>query len=246
MLSCTREIQTEWGLHEECLAVLCKETNTLVLATKSFDNILITQPYGAKPKIYSYNDLTNGIWLSYGDSFLYGGVSPTVFGIPLSKSLQDFLQTLLSPFIVLYHGTDEINFENICQQKLLPTQGQLGQGVYVGSFWKACRFACRTQDYQIRENPLVFRLYARNIYSQKYPPKFPCSKLDCIDHSKIWESGNCGRLLVGQYADGKWITKNEEWVYHPDDIFLADASRIDISSVDKPNYNPFQRNILIL
>jgi hypothetical protein len=234
-----RNKETLWGTHQECLAHLCTETETLVILSQSFEPVT--------PKIYSTNILhTTGIWLSKADTISYGGVPPTAFGIKLSQPLITILQTLESPFLVMYHGTDEMNYETICQKKLLPTHGQLGYGVYVGSFWKACRFACRTQDYLFREKPLVLRLYVRNIQTIKYPSKFPCTRSDCIDHDKIWNRGTAGQLLIGQYSDGKWITKNEEWVFHPDDIFLSDAARINLKTVDEPNYNPYQRNIKIL
>jgi hypothetical protein len=243
MAPCIRSKETIWGPHQECLAILCIETESLVISSESFDTPISPQ----SPKIYSLDDLhRNGIWLSKADAISYGNVPPTAFGIKLSQPLIETLQTLASPFLVMYHGTDETNFEMICQKKLLPTYGQLGYGVYVGSFWKACRFACRTQDYLFREKPLVFRLYVRNIPTQKYPAKFPCARSDCIDHTKIWNRGRAGQLLIGQYSDGKWITKNEEWVFHPDDIFLSDAARINLLTVDSPNYNPYQRNIKIV
>jgi len=52
--------------------------------------------------------------------------------------------------------------------------------------------------------------------------------------------------MVGQYSDGKWVTKNEEWVFNSDDIFLSDAARVDIRTVNKPNYDPYQRDIEIM
>ena len=173
-----RKRETLWGIHEECLAKYSSEHDCFHLANESEAEGDDDVPSFGSPQINSLHDFqTRGIWLSKGDSISYGGTPPKVYGISLSSCLISILELLESPFRVMYHGTDEINYQNICEKKLLPTLGQLGFGVYVGTFWKACRFACRTQDYTLRENPLVFRLYVRNIQAKKYPPKF--------DHLKI-------------------------------------------------------------
>jgi len=241
-----RHIETLWGTHSECLAMLCTESNMFVLARPAFDDASLAPPW-LRPRIYSRHNFANtGLWLSRADAVSYGGVSPTAFGIVLDVGLIKVLQTLESPFLILYHGTDEANYENILKHKLIPTVGQLGYGVYIGSFWKACRFACRTQEYVLRESPLVIRIFARNLKTRQYPSAFPCERKDCIDHDMIWRRGMAGQLLPGQYSDGKWITKNEEWVFNSDDVLLSDAVRIDIRSVNKPHYDPYQRNIQIL
>jgi len=59
---------------------------------------------------------------------------------------------------VAYHGTSYENYQGICAEGFKCSFGMLGTGVYLGSFWKACRFAARDQHYKFRETPSVLRV----------------------------------------------------------------------------------------
>jgi hypothetical protein len=139
------------------------------------------------------------------------------------------------------------------------TLGQLGTGVYLGSFWKACRFAGRDQDYTLRKDPLVIRVLVQRIPEVVYPKqqqqqclcslceKKPLDRAAACAHTVTWTGGTCGTLKIGKFKDSGWITKNEEWVYSRSDIVrLAEAVRLDKSSIAGPHYDPLQRDIRIV
>lgn len=213
----------------------------------------------AKPWLSSRASLEkNGIWLCGGDARARGGVEPRVFGIPLSRRLLAALGKLPCEWRVLYHGTGAEAHASISMLGLLASAGQLGHGVYLGSFWKACRFAGRDQDYCLREQPIVYRVLARRVAQLFYPrdgwkcecprcEKLEVSRAAACDHGRTWSSGECGRLLCTQYADGGWTTRNEEWCYARNDVIrLCEAMPLDKTSINGPHYDPLQRDIRIL
>jgi len=113
--------------------------------------------------------LKDGIWICEGDCEEFGGVGASVFGIELSTEAQGAFLThkdLLCSWStvpwrksrVAYHGTSFENYLGICANGFKCTFGMLGTGVYLGSFWKACRFAARDQEYKFREKPSVLRV----------------------------------------------------------------------------------------
>ena len=115
------------------------------------------------------NGLKEGIWICEGDCRAFGGVQPSLFGIPLETPVQtsftlhkDLLLSWSSQVWIEarvgYHGTSYEHYQGICASGFKCTFGMLGTGVYLGSFWKACRFAARDQEYVLREKPTVLRV----------------------------------------------------------------------------------------
>lgn len=120
---------------------------------------------------------TRGVWVSAADLVPWGGVPGTdvsaritVFGVPVctraASSAKAMLQKLdagipphagLRHGVVLYHGTHRAGFRGIRDSgfRLSPSlTGMLGPGVYLGSFWKAVRFASRDgATYALRSPP---------------------------------------------------------------------------------------------
>lgn len=216
---------------------------------------------------------SSGMWITQDDTSARGGVEPRVFGIPLDtdvlsawKAIPSESTTRPSSWRVLvgYHGTDGQHMESIVRDNVLrPSLGQLGVGLYTGSFWKACRFAVRNQDYAFRENPCVLRVLwlcdtSRHL---SFPTQNACScKRWCAEKSPE-EARACGHeldwstelpwqsasLFPSRFSNGRWITQNEEWVCPPSAVErLQQIAFIDCESVDKPHYNPLQRSIQIL
>lgn len=202
-----------------------------------------------------------GFWITRDDTTERGGMR-AVFGIPLHPDvcssfgmLGGFL-SFPSPVMVAYHGTSKANYASIQQHGLHATHGQLGKGLYIGSFWKACRFAGRDQTYTLRSDPIVLRILWTGTI-QVYPSSVacPCSmcsakpeekRLTC-DHLKVWNNFDAGQLRIGQYSDGKWITQNEEWCVAPSCILrLGEMVDIDPASISGPHYDPTQRTIRIV
>jgi len=222
--------------------------------------------------------LRNGMWICQGDLKGMGGVAPSVFGIPLHSSIFTLDSLELDKWAVpkqvrvAYHGTSRDLFSTISESGLKCTFGMLGTGVYVGSFWKACRFACRGQDYVEKPNPTVFRVLwecpEKDILM--FPRKFldgyclcgrcylnPDQKAYCA-HTYDWQADSkfpppkplnqgpwrAGQLLPCKYPSGKWATQNEEWVLNPSLIVaLTEAVELDTSSISGPHYDPLQRDI---
>jgi len=214
---------------------------------------------------------SHGMWITEDDTRPRGNVSARVFGIPLSASVCSgwlAIPTVVSksgPWRVCvgYHGTDASVLPSIFTHSLSPSLGQLGMGVYVGSFWKACRFAVRDQEYAFRKDPVVIRvLWLCDTQKQLvFPRKSPCrcasfcarksdEKRRACGHDIFWPTQDVwqsGFLPPCQFSDGKWITRNEEWVMPSSALErLQQVVRIDLASVNGPHYDPEQRNIEIL
>jgi hypothetical protein len=184
-----------------------------------------------------------------------------VFGTLVSAEITQAFREICEvfkfmPFVsVGYHGTSEESWIKIRSSSLLPTFGQLGTGIYVGSFWKACRFAVRDQAYKFRKSPVVMRLLWHSVSIQPFP-WLPCKCELCKEkpeekaavcaHETVWKD-SAGCLTPLQYSAGKWATQNEEWVIAPKCLLHQSlAVKIDTHSVEKSHYDPLQRNILII
>jgi hypothetical protein len=231
-----------------------------------------TVPYYA-----SSSSLKDGLWVCKDDFVARGDVAPAAFGAPLPSS--PFNSPTLEQWRpsqyycrVAYHGTSRDSFRSIVASGFRDTFGMLGTGVYVGSFWKACRFAARDQLYVERECPTVMRIL------------WKCKEEDILMFPRLWINGWClcgkcyvnpeqraycahtydwsaeskfpppkpynqgpwkaGQLFPCKYKSGKWVTQNEEWVLNSSLIQgIAQAVQLDRTSIARPHYDPLQRNI---
>lgn len=197
-----------------------------------------------------------GMWATHSDSIERGGYMPCIFGQPMSMHVREALEglrrTTSCSAVVSYHGTGGDAFKSISKTSLHPTRGQLGIGCYVGSFWKACRFAARDQSYAWRTNPVVLRVLWRCPLVIDFPNS-PCGCPECGDnpeekrrvcaHGIEW-SGRAAFLAPLQHSDGTWATRNEEWCIPPSAIVrLAEGVDLDLHTVHGPHYDPMQRSI---
>ena len=214
---------------------------------------------------------SDGLWITEDDTVPRGGVGPRVFGLPLDSEVAGAWLVVpqepsrRSPWRVRvgYHGTDGACMASICTDNLLRASfGQLGFGVYTGSFWKACRFAVRDQDYKLKTNPCVLRvLWMCNESTQlSFPRRSRCrcklcegkadDEAQACGHELDWRAElpwTSGALVPSQLRNGRWITRNEEWVCPPSSVLrLQQIVFVDAGSVEGPHYNPLQRDIRIL
>ena len=199
----------------------------------------------------------HGVWVTRDDATPYGGF-PTLFGLQYHHVVLSRIEALRhegNVVRVAYHGTSGDAYKSIRTSYLYATRGQLGVGTYIGSFWKACRFAARDQAYSWRKCPTVIRVFWTCPRILTFPLA-PCTCSTCsrasIDkqrvrrHDHVW-LGEAGYLPVMQHADGTWVTRNEEWCVDPACIIrLGESVTLDITSVNGPNYDPLQRNIEFL
>jgi hypothetical protein len=145
--------------------------------------------------------------------------------------------------MVAYHGTDAKNAESIEKEGLKESWGMLGKAVYVGSFWKSCRFACFNKLYHAQPGK-VFRVFAFAKVIEHFPNETwqclcsPECKKSSSDHLGIWQIMNDGaHVNVGNI---KGDLKNEEWAFK--ERFIHVTSFAEIQPYE---YSPFKRNILI-
>jgi hypothetical protein len=199
----------------------------------------------------SKESFKNGFWITQDDLTVRGGTR-TVFGVPLD----DIAWPLESSNVkVSYHGTAAENLDSIRKTSLRETFGQMGTGVYVGSFWKACRFAGRDQSYQFRKNPLVLRILCLRANMISFPrlEECTCELCELKTREQRRAAGHtlhfvdtCAELRIGQFSTGKWITQNEEWVIPQSFILrISEGVELKTESLARPNYDPLQRNIEI-
>ena len=134
----------------------------------------------SKPVLTNAESIThNGVWVVPADARAAGGLPDfgirerrCVFGIHILYT-EEFLAAVCAhfpsaaalPTHVLYHGTAAEAWEGICASGLEPTFGMLGTGVYMGTFWKATRFAALTQSYQPRKDGIILRAYVPLAYT---------------------------------------------------------------------------------
>lgn len=196
----------------------------------------------------NYASLRDGIWITRDDLTFRGGI--TLFGVPIQEIQWPFPKNNIR---VAYHGTAKANLESIRLLSLLPSVGQLGNGIYVGSFWKACRFAGRDQNYEMREEPLVMRVLWKEENMISFPRLEECECKICDARSSeqrkacghlLVHTDTCAELRVGKYSTGKWITQNEEWAI-PKVLRISECMELQKDTISGPHYDPLQRDIKI-
>ena len=234
------------------------------------------------PYYTNRTSLKEGMWICQDDFTPRGNVAPTVFGISLPPN--PFIESL--PILnswslttlhvrVAYHGTSKESFKEIVHSELKCTYGMLGTGIYIGSFWKACRFAARDQLYQEREHPTIMRILwaCEDSDILHFPRSFldgyclcarcyltPEQKPFCAHVADFTRNAKfppekplfkgvwkAGQLLPCKYPSGKWVTQNEEWIINPSLLLgIQQAIELDKSTIARPHYDPLQRNIGVL
>jgi len=236
----------------------------------------------------TYEDIvTNGTWCSFHDWSQQGGpIGPsksTYFGIPVEAYLDfTFLYTIRSLYDhakqywpdldyyneprVVYHGTARDNVRSILSTGLTPTFGMLGTAVYFGTFWKAFRFATRTQDY-IKRPGAILRYYAfwpRVYYKSPRDNACACTKCTKLsnkrgipkkekeynslvvrfaDHDALWHTQHgFDAVIAFPVVDGP--IKNAEYACRSDALCLLDSIGHVESTTE--HHEPFNRDLTIL
>jgi len=221
----------------------------------------------------SKESIRNGVWILASDCIPRGEFKPenvlgrrAFFGIPIQEESASAIlafETFLNVAqpISVYHGTD-YTLENQVAAGLEETYGMLGYGVYCGTFYKAARFACLTQDYQ-RRYGTVYRAIAFSYNIREYPMEdYFCKCERCVKYdwaAKIADHGSWWKLhgFDGAHAsastdssglcrDGKakYPLKNEEWVFPAETLLLTHLARIDQRNMPG-TYDPMFRDVQI-
>jgi hypothetical protein len=216
------------------------------------------------------NIAEDGAWITHADTIARGSYGHLIgksvyYGVPIDPKLEHSLNEsalykaveklwpdclLKNEPYVMYHGTARPLVKNILKEGLKPTFVMLGNGIYLGSFWKAFRFAVFTQAYEKRLGAIL-RVYC-------FPTKTPLIKTtssdrcrcdDCsrskdlgilCDHLSLWQKVT--DMVIAWPSPGSPI-KNEECA-------VPDASCLLIDSVGHvtcmtEHHEPLNRTISI-
>jgi hypothetical protein len=181
---------------------------------------------------------TNGVWAVYQDTISRGAYCseectvkgiPSFFGLTIATSIYFKLYNGIidaykcldldishDPYIV-YHGTCRSSVSEILKAGFKSSFGMLGQAIYFGTFWKAFRFATRTQEYIVRPGAIL-RVYAfwSKVYIRSLDSDYCLCKKCCsgpetdarrlADHDSIWSAfGDAVHVVAGGPL------KNEEY-----------------------------------
>jgi hypothetical protein len=128
---------------------------------------------------------------------------------------------------VVYHGTAAESVKSIFQHGLRTTYGMFGPAIYFGSFWKACRFAYMTQDYQKRQGAILRCLAFWPKPALWSIRSDQCKCAECFgkkghaDHLGLWKSISHWVLAYPEFGGP---IKNEEYA-------CVDASRLIIDTI---------------
>lgn len=173
---------------------------------------------------------------------------------------------------IMYHGTSREAADAIVSSNTLKASsiGMLGSGVYLGTFWKAARFASRDPvTYEVRRGAM-FRVRVlpklpwwqqRGLWTP--PAGFACDCRLCeerdvsawkrarINHRGTWRETHYGAIAVPEYNSKtqEWLVKNEEAVFHEAKccFLLEGRAMLRLSSLQSPSstYFPLQRTQVI-
>lgn len=226
------------------------------------DGQVISTPFAHATLLSKDTLQTTGFWITREDTTIVGDVGvPTVFGFPLTASVCRAFESLPRrtdecKIMVGYHGTSLKHFKQIqADNRMKPSFGQLGTGVYVGNVWKAFRFASRDQDYAWRDVGVLMRVLwlKKPTGNLDFPLQEPCTCTLCLGRSRDvacacghkidWKGTLCSGFLPPlQTQAGTWISRNEEWVVNADNVLaLREAVQIDLSTVCQTHHDPLQR-----
>lgn len=212
-------------------------------------HIFATTSIAGPPSKRTFDDIkSNGIWICFGDTVRRGGLS-SVYGISLGPSVLsacksidkicEFMGCTKGPMVV-YHGTHKDSMASILHEGLKASFGMLGTAVYLGSFWKAFRFATLTQDYKKRPGAICryYAFWPTLVIRETYGPCACCAS-PVSDHTSVWKT-IASAVFV---KPGKHI-KNEEFACADSSWLLLDSYGHAVATSD--HHEPLNRNLRIL
>jgi hypothetical protein len=144
--------------------------------------------------------------------------------------------------MVLYHGTSAAAAKSIVKQRrLLPSAtGMLGSGVYMGSFWKAARFATWDAHYTPRVEGWVVMALA---FVDPSAVKIIGTKKDALCAKRDFPKVPPGRVYHCTSSSG--VVKNEEWCAAPNVVAVRHCAKLDATTVNADKHDPLARTARI-
>jgi hypothetical protein len=214
----------------------------------------------------------NGIWVVSDDCTPRGGFEEVPdIRLFLTFQIDDVsardillvdkeLSARLSKPLSLYHGTDRDNVSSIVEHGISPSDGMMSRAIYLGTLWKAVRFAILGQNYKKR-NGSIFRVLSFPKSTAHFPRKgWMCECKKCldnqwarsiVDHHGLWQiEHDCAHVHATRapetFADGrpKYLLKNDEWALSPKTACIAThCAQVEDSYGE--HYDPKLRNVVI-
>lgn len=198
---------------------------------------------------------TNGIWLVANDCIakgenVYEGIPAKAqfYDVEICEKDCDLIKKLFNKLNIsmhyplsLYHGTKNSLRKEIVKEGLKESFGMLGDAIYVGTFWKACRFASFDKTYH-HQDGCIFKILAFVKEIQNYPFehwKCDCCSSEISDHKSIWKLIHDGAHVNIGKERGQ--LKNEEWAVKEHLQFIT-----HVAECEKYEYTPYKRNIKII
>ena len=145
----------------------------------------------------------------------------------------------------MYHGTAQDSVKSILENGFRPSKGMLGLAIYFGTFWKAWRFSCMTQDYATRPGAIlrVYAFWQRPVIKTAQSDKCCCDeckglKEPPIDHESKWS-------LLGDFviAPPSQYLKNEEYACLSTKDLIIDS--VGHSTNKNKHHEPLDRSFII-
>lgn len=185
----------------------------------------------------------------------------TLFGLPIQPPMDPATfsgvvhavsaatKTVFQQPIVLYHGTAKEFAKHILKGGLKPSFGMFGTAVYLGTFWKAYRFATLTQDYTARHGA-IFRILAfwtSSVCRNATSPACFCpacgGKPTYADHLETWKRTAPAVWIYPEERNGKFVVRNEEHACADTSLLLLDSVAYATRCADQ--HNPWDRSLVV-
>jgi hypothetical protein len=218
----------------------------------------------AKVSLRKKETFGDGVWIVESETIPQGGLPEldvpylcTYFDTPVHANIPwTFLANLANVNaydapVALYHGTARESVKTILKEGLKPTFGMFGPCVYLGTVWKAYRFASMTQDYIGRAGALfrVLSFWKKPVIrSALKDPRCHCDtcngKVTYSDHLATWKSsGDCVYFFPVK-LNGTFVVKNME-------VAGIDTSKLLLDTVccvapKEGFYEPTERTVFVL
>lgn len=187
------------------------------------------------------------VWSFKGDFLPTGGIpsqipdSITIYGLPIDPMVvNSSLIADLQPSRILYHGGTQRAFKEIMATGFEESRdGQFGCGVYLGSYWKAKRFALASSDYkQLHPDPVIMRV-------RLIDPSFTnaADLPRTAEALQQWRRVSTSKTLYAPTMEKpgttQFLVRNPEWCTSKDNVVLLDA--VKLFAVDRYIHDPYDR-----
>lgn len=206
----------------------------------------------------------DGVWIVESDAVPKGGLPelhvPYLATYFDTRVCVDIPWTVLSEIanvnpwnapVVLYHGTAKETTKLIVKEGLKPSFGMFGTCVYLGTFWKAYRFASLSQTYSPRPGSILrclsfhTRPVIRSLYTDPTCACQMCKGTQTYsDHLETWTSFGDAVYFFPVKLNGTYVVKNME-------VAVKDTSKLLLDTVcfvdpGPSPYDPCDRSVRLV